>query len=146
MGDSLAFLDRLDKVKPTGTDTWRARCPSHEGRSQSLSIKYTDGQLLIHCFAGCSAHEVVESVGMRISDLFNEQLDSTPAPRQNRNHTNARETLESIIVPVRAVMIAVEIQDNRALSSDELKSFRRASATINQALDTAVLQGALNVS
>lgn len=111
-----------------------------------MSIKYTDGQLLIHCFAGCSAGEVVKSVGMRISELFDRQLDSAPAARQFRNHTNAREILESILIPIRVVMMAVAIQDKRALASDELQSFQKASITINRALDTAILQGVLNAS
>jgi hypothetical protein len=145
MGDSLILLDKLDQVKSTGNDTWRARCPSHEGRSQSLSIKLVDDRLLINCFAGCSVGEVVESIGLRISDLFDKQLDSDPVARRYRNHANAREILESILVPIRTVLLAVAIQDNRTLSSDELKTFQQARATINQALDAAVNQGVIYV-
>jgi hypothetical protein len=38
--------------------------------SPSLSIKQIDERVLLHCFAGCSAVDVVEAVGLDISDLF----------------------------------------------------------------------------
>lgn len=65
------FLVHLNKVRSTGADRWQACCPAHDDRSPSLSIKLgEDGRLLVHCFAGCSAREVVESVGMGLADLF----------------------------------------------------------------------------
>lgn len=49
----------------------RARCPAHDSRSLSLSIAETvEGGVLINCFGGCSAAEVVSAVGLTLSDLF----------------------------------------------------------------------------
>ena len=141
----LALLDRLDRVKQTSPDSWRALCPAHEGRSLSLSIKLADDRLLVRCFAGCDTQQVCESVGLTISDLFEKSLPySAPAARQHRINTSAREVIESIIVPVRTVMMAVQIQEKRAMTPGEKESFNRASATINQALDTAVNEGVIN--
>ena len=65
------LLSRLEKVRPSGPDNWMACCPAHEDNLASLSIRYaSDGKTLIHCFAGCSVHEVVAAVGLEISDLF----------------------------------------------------------------------------
>ncbi len=65
------LLAHLDKVKRTGNGTYQACCPAHADRSPSLSIRETDdGAILVHCFAGCSVHEVVSAVGMKLSDLF----------------------------------------------------------------------------
>ncbi len=64
------LLSRLDKVRQTGSDSWMACCPAHEDKSASLSIRQADDKTLIHCFAGCSVHEVVDAVGLDISDLF----------------------------------------------------------------------------
>lgn len=65
------LLSRLDRVKRTGPDKWVARCPAHEDRGPSLAVReLDDGRTLVHCFAGCSVHEVVEAVGMNLSDLF----------------------------------------------------------------------------
>lgn len=64
------LLSQLDKVRQTGPDSWMACCPAHADKSASLSIRQSDDKTLIHCFAGCSVHEVIGSVGMEISDLF----------------------------------------------------------------------------
>jgi hypothetical protein len=65
------LLSRLDKVRRSGPDNWMACCPAHEDKSASLSIRHDDdGKTLIHCFAGCSVHEVVGAIGLEISDLF----------------------------------------------------------------------------
>ncbi|WP_461565119.1 DNA primase [Thiobacillus sp.] len=66
-----ALLSRLEGVKRTGSGTWRARCPAHGSKSLSLAIREADtGATLLHCFAGCTAHEVVGAVGLEITDLF----------------------------------------------------------------------------
>lgn len=65
------LLSRLDKVRRSGPDSWMACCPAHEDKSASLSIRHDDdGKTLIHCFAGCSVHEVVGAIGLEIGDLF----------------------------------------------------------------------------
>lgn len=66
-----SLISRLDKVKATGSGRWQAKCPAHLDKGPSLSIReLDDGRILVHCFAGCSAVDVVESVGLEISDLF----------------------------------------------------------------------------
>jgi hypothetical protein len=65
------LLQHLQKVKRTGQGRWMACCPAHEDRSASLSVReLDDGRILLHCFAGCTVHEVVGAVGLRIDDLF----------------------------------------------------------------------------
>ena len=68
------LLSHLDKVKRTGSGTYRACCPAHDDRSPSLSVReLEDGRILLHCFAGCEAHEVLSAVGLDIHDLFPER-------------------------------------------------------------------------
>ena len=65
------LLSKLDKVKRTGAGRYIARCPAHDDCGPSLSLReLDDGRVLVHCFAGCSVHEVLESVGMNLTDLF----------------------------------------------------------------------------
>ena len=84
------ILNKLDGVKQTGNDRWLAKCPAHEDKSPSLAIREIEDRLLLHCFAGCSAHEIVASIGLELSDLFPEQIKtegskplSKPFPAQD---------------------------------------------------------------
>ncbi len=64
------LLNKLEKVKGS-KGRWTACCPAHGDKSPSLAITETDdGRILLKCFAGCSAHQVVEAVGMDLTDLF----------------------------------------------------------------------------
>jgi hypothetical protein len=67
-----ALLDRLDGVHQVGRGRWRARCPAHDGKNREvLSIgETTDGTVLVKCFHGCSAADVVAAVGLKLGDLF----------------------------------------------------------------------------
>lgn len=65
------LLQRLEKVRSTGRGSWLACCPSHEDRTPSLSLKEgDDDRVLLRCWAGCTAHEVVGALGMTLADLF----------------------------------------------------------------------------
>lgn len=46
---------------------WMAKCPAHDDRNPSLSIRETDGKVLLHCHAGCAQRDVIaalKSVGL----------------------------------------------------------------------------------
>lgn len=66
------ILDRLENVKSSGGD-WMARCPAHEDRSASLSIKETEeGNTLLKCHAGCVTSMIVQALDLTMADLFKE--------------------------------------------------------------------------
>jgi putative DNA primase/helicase len=45
---------------------WMARCPAHDDREPSLSIRDGDqGRVLIHCFAGCDQRDVIATLRAR---------------------------------------------------------------------------------
>jgi hypothetical protein len=63
-------LPLLSGVRRSGRG-WIARCPAHEDRSPSLSVREgDDGRLLLHCWAGCDAASIVGALGLDIRDLF----------------------------------------------------------------------------
>lgn len=71
------ILEKLDRVKKTGSDSAKSACPVPEhgkGRGdkhRSFHItRKNDGKILIHCFADCTTQEVVDALGIRMSDLF----------------------------------------------------------------------------
>jgi putative DNA primase/helicase len=79
------LLARLAGVRAIGPDRWMAPCPAHQDRSPSLSVRYTDGRLLLHCFAGCANDDVLAAIGLEFRDLYD------PDPGQpRRDHTGPR--------------------------------------------------------
>ena len=64
------LLSRLQKVKGRN-GSWTACCPAHNDKGPSLAIREADdGRILLHCFAGCETLNVVQAVGMDMTDLF----------------------------------------------------------------------------
>ncbi len=63
-------LSHLQGVRRSGAG-WMAKCPHHDDRQASLSIKEgDDGRVLINCFGGCANLDVVTSAGLAFVDLF----------------------------------------------------------------------------
>ncbi len=118
-------LSRLDRVRKSGTG-WIARCPAHEDRTASLSVANgREGRVMLHCFAGCSVHTVLENIGLSVSDLFPRRLaDSTPEER--------RETRRQVMQAYMAA--AVGVLDREAIvvelcASDLAKGLPLAEAS-----------------
>lgn len=64
------LLSRLQKVKKH-SGYWMASCPAHDDRTPSLEISTGDEEkILLRCHAGCATEAVVESLGLKMSDLF----------------------------------------------------------------------------
>lgn len=78
------LVARLEKAKRTSRDSWLACCPAHQDRTPSLTVRsLEDGRILVHCFAGCGAADVMASIGLETADLFPAAIaDHLPAVRQ----------------------------------------------------------------
>jgi hypothetical protein len=63
-------LERLKGARRSGSN-YNAKCPAHEDREPSLSIKEgNDGRVLLNCHKGCSTEAVVQALGLQMTDLF----------------------------------------------------------------------------
>lgn len=80
-----ALLSRLDGVRHTGEGRWIARCPAHDDRSPSLSIReLPDGRVLLHDFAGCGVESVLGALGLEFDALYPERPLGDHLPRERR--------------------------------------------------------------
>lgn len=62
---------------------WKVSCPAHTDSDPSLSItEGDDGRVLLNCFAGCTANEIVEALGITMSDLFPPKPPYEPGKRK----------------------------------------------------------------
>lgn len=128
------LLSRLDRVKRSGPDSWTARCPGHDDKGPSLSVRETnDGTVLIHCFAGCPVEHVVSSVGLKLDDLFppkqtNEKKQRRPFPAESMIESFAQEAGILLIV-------AHAVRAKRDVSEVDWKRFLLAVERIQRGLD-----------
>jgi len=50
---------------------WVARCPAHDDHSASLSVNEgKDGRVLLNCFADCKIEDILQHLGLKMADLF----------------------------------------------------------------------------
>jgi len=52
----------LEKASLKG-DRWTACCPAHKDRTPSLVLTQAPDKILLYCYAGCTAQEIVDSLG-----------------------------------------------------------------------------------
>lgn len=71
-----SLLERLDGVRKVGPGRWIAKCPAHDDKHPSLSIReLADGRILLHDFGGCGTDSVLSAVSLTMSDLFPARVD-----------------------------------------------------------------------
>lgn len=109
-------VGRLERVRRGGPDQVSARCPAHDDKGPSLSVRgLPDGRVLLHCFAGCTVHEVVSALGLDLSALFPPREDTSASsgtgPERRRRLLTAGQALalltdESSLVAVAASNVA----------------------------------------
>lgn len=105
------LLAKLDKVKRAGPDRYQARCPAHNDKGPSLAIRESEsGAVLVHCFAGCSVHEVLGAVGMEMVDLFPPQKSASQFARSERRPFPAADILRCIAFEALVVATAATAQ------------------------------------
>lgn len=85
------LLNRLEHVRAAG-DSFRARCPVHQGNSKdSLKITHCDdGRILIRCLSqACPPLEILQVCGLELTDLFPERIAHHIAPVKYRKWREA---------------------------------------------------------
>jgi hypothetical protein len=136
MSAAAKLLDRLALVKQTAPGKWLARCPAHEDGSPSLSIREIDGKLLVYCFAGCGAVDVMESVGLSLSDLYDAPLDHHFAPTHSRIPASDLLVILDHEITV-AVLILSDIAERRKVNEGQIQRLCQAARRIGSARDMA---------
>ncbi len=102
----LEVTSRLNGVIKRHNGGMLAFCPSHDdrkGRSLAVSLG-RQGQVLLHCFAGCSIHEITSAIDLNQADLF-PHTESKYDP-QTQSYFNEWQILESLRFDAMVVLIA----------------------------------------
>jgi len=131
-----ALLPRLEGVRQNGPGRWMARCPAHQDRSPSLSIReLEDRRILVHCFGGCSTPDLLTSVGLSLADLFPERLAHHIPPSRDRRHWHAaRDALRAASDDALLVALAAEnIAQGDRLTDEDRTLVAEAAGRLREA-------------
>lgn len=136
MSAATKVLDRLGRVKQTAPSRWLARCPAHEDRAPSLSIReLDDGRVLLYDFGGCETGDVVAALGLTLADLFEKPLGNF---QRSHSRVPARDLLEIISEETSvAAIIAADLLANKTISESDWQRLAKAAARIGSARDHA---------
>lgn len=129
-------LSRLQGVKQTGEGKWKSICPAHSDKNPSLSIAEANDTVLLKCWAGCGAVDVLDAIGLQFSDLYPKKSDLYSAGKPEKKAPfsccDALRGLngESYLVLVlahdvaRGVSLSVEALERLELSIDRIHTAR----------------------
>lgn len=127
------ILSRLEKVRKGQNGQWMAICPSHNDKTPSLSIRETpEGAVLIKCFAQCTSQEIIESIGLEMSNLFPPRTLSGNEPKKIPKILTASQALE--LIYYEATFIAVignNLANTVSITKDDLERCNKAVGRIS---------------
>jgi len=92
-----------------------------------------DGRILVHCFAGCGAADVVEAVGLTVSDLFEKPLGEFKPIAQPFSASDVLRALrrEAGILALAAAHMA----EGKAVDAEQSARVSLAAARISEAAE-----------
>jgi hypothetical protein len=130
------LLSQLDRVRKTGVGRWIARCPAHEDRGPSLSIReLADQRVLIHCFAGCGAGDVLGAVGLDFNALYPEKTLGDHTRRGQRSFSTADALRCVAFEALLAATAAATLARGDSLDERERARLWKAAERINTAME-----------
>lgn len=130
-----ALLSRLQGVQGRN-GRWRCICPAHKSqhKSKTLAVRDDGGTVLLHCFAGCSVHEVLAAVGMDVSDLFPPTTEHRKPKKREFSTREVAQALRSEAMV--AFVLLADIAAGKALTRSDREraaiAAERAANLINE--------------
>lgn len=131
-----ALLARLERAQKTGNG-WRADCPNGHKARGALSVTQGDsGAILLHCFAGCSAADVLGALGLTLADVMPERLrDESPEARRaarERFRLASAGAASAVLARESAVVLlaAHDMLKDKPLSRDDTQRLGEAAERI----------------
>jgi hypothetical protein len=133
-----SMLDRLEAVRRTGRDRWLARCPAHDDRRPSLSIRdLGDGRVLLHCFAECAVADVLKACGLGFDAILPSRAIDHQLPRERRPF-NPWDILAAIRFEALVAYVAArDMAQGKRLSEPDRERLLVAATRIQTAAEVA---------
>ena len=134
------LLSRLDGVKKVAPQRWLARCPTHDDRRASLSVRVLDDdRVLVHDFGGCAVIDILTALGLTFDALYPDRAISHHCSRES-NPIRAADIVRALAVEALVVSIlARHVADGRELEPDDHQRLIAASEKLLAGIDAAGL-------
>ncbi len=86
------FLTLFKGIKCVGENEYMALCPAHNDKNPSLSIGYSKekSHILLHCHAGCEAKDILDCIGLKLNDLYEDTKGSTIMKNTTYTYCNSQ--------------------------------------------------------
>lgn len=107
------IISLFNDQKRQSDGSYMVKCPCHDDRKQSLHISQKDGKILMRDFGGCDNKDILERVGLSVSDLFVEPLKTDK--RDWERYVESREGKQ-----IEAVYDYVDLSGNYAFTKIRL--------------------------
>ena len=129
------LISRLEKVKRTGSGTWLARCPAHDDKNPSMSVReMPDERVLVYCHAGCGVAEIVGAVGLNLEDLFPPRCVAGAFAAPVRRPFPAGDVLEALAHECDVLsIVAFDIGKGKVISEEDRQRALLAAERIKEA-------------
>jgi hypothetical protein len=89
--------------------------------------------VLLCCHAGCGAVDVVEALGLKLSDLYDAPLGERPALHSTIPARDLLEILDHEITV--AVLILNDVTEKRTVTKDQVQRLMQSAARVGKARD-----------
>jgi len=132
------FVSSLHNVKKRGTNQWLCSCPAHADSDPSLAVTTNrNGKILLKCFAGCSALDIVDAMGLRLEDLFPDAYEEPPMAFAQREMAAKDKTKSKINYAINYLAIltarlrdGVTVDETEIVKAVKLKAFLEKQGAI----------------
>jgi len=114
-------------ARRAGASRWMARCPAHQDKSPSLSIREQGGRTLIHCFSGCDQEAVIDA--LRELGLWPRRERTDGSPRGPRDPDRSADLERAVYWRMAAQPLADQLLEELPLEDSarrDLTSLARA--------------------
>lgn len=120
------FRQRVERWRDNGQGRYMCRCPAHEDKNPSLSVRENDdGMLLLHCFAGCSTSDILDAVGLSWRQMWPwDSPGGANGSQRSRDRLSYYRTMLSILAADKDAG-KPETDESRAAKAEAIRELER---------------------
>ena len=128
------FIGHFEKTYKSGKDEYQCLCPAHDDRTASLGVKeMPDGRILINCFAGCSASDILAAGGLSFDDIVPKRLgDFKPVSKPFNPYAVLKSVSNETLL---VALAALELGNGKTLPLEDRDRLMIAAERLRKAYD-----------